>query len=222
MASDWKDLLAEEKQQDYFQSLMQFVDSQRQAGKQIYPSANNVFNAIKLTELDKTKVVILGQDPYHGPGQAHGLAFSVPDGIKHPPSLRNIFKELSTDLNANIPTSGNLSNWAKQGVLLLNTVLTVEQGLAHSHKDKGWETFTDRLIHKLSEHANHLVFMLWGSHAQKKQPLIDARHTILKAPHPSPLSAHRGFFGCKHFSQANQALQNHNQPPINWALEQDL
>jgi len=219
MIGSWSDLLAEEKSKPYFIELMAFVDAERSAGKVIYPPAADVFNAIRLTELSKTRVVILGQDPYHSPNQAHGLAFSVQDKVPHPPSLRNIFKELQNDLAIAPPNSGNLSQWAKQGVLLLNTVLTVEQGLAHSHKDRGWETFTDTVIQKLSDYADHVVFLLWGSHAQKKSVLIDAsKHTLLKAPHPSPLSAHRGFFGSGHFSATNEALLKHHQTPIDWTL----
>ncbi|NVJ49579.1 MAG: uracil-DNA glycosylase [Gammaproteobacteria bacterium] len=216
--TDWSELLSSEKEQAYFRTLMAFIDRERSNGKTIYPAQADVFNAIALTPLAQTRVVILGQDPYHGPNQAHGLAFSVNAGVPLPPSLRNIFKELQTDLGITPPQSGNLSAWAKQGVLLLNTVLTVEQGLAHSHKNQGWETFTDAIIKKLSAHADHIVFLLWGSHAQKKSQLIDSqKHTLLMAPHPSPLSAHRGFFGCRPFSQANAALRAHGQAPIDWS-----
>lgn len=216
----WQDLLGEEKSQPYFQQVMQFVQAERAAGKVIYPPQADVFNALKYTPLDQVKVVILGQDPYHGPNQAHGLCFSVLPGIKTPPSLVNIYKELATDIvGFNQPNHGCLQGWAEQGVLLLNTVLTVEQGKAHSHAKTGWETFTDHLIARLSSHSQGVVFLLWGSHAQRKGQQIDAnRHHLLKAPHPSPLSAHRGFFGCRHFSQANALLEQQGKAPINWQV----
>ncbi|ENM5836149.1 uracil-DNA glycosylase [Vibrio mimicus] len=214
----WHYVIGNEKQQDYFQQTMQFVESQRQAGKVIYPPAKDVFNAFRFTEFGDVKVVILGQDPYHGPNQAHGLCFSVLPGVKTPPSLVNIYKELAQDIPGfQIPQHGYLQSWAQQGVLLLNTVLTVEQGMAHSHANTGWETFTDRVIDALNQHRTGLVFLLWGSHAQKKGRMIDRqRHHVLMAPHPSPLSAHRGFLGCQHFSKTNQVLQEQGLAPIDW------
>lgn len=215
---DWDNLLTEEKNKPYFKAIIDYVDSQRAKNKIIYPSNENIFSAFKLTQLKSLKVVILGQDPYHGPNQAHGLSFSVPKGVTPPPSLKNIFKEISEDLNTTIPKHGYLKSWAKQGVLLLNTVLTVEQHRAHSHKSLGWETFTDAVISLLSKHQPHLIFLLWGAHAIKKFELIDSnKHSVLTAPHPSPLSAHRGFLGCKHFSKTNEILQKNKQNPINWA-----
>jgi uracil-DNA glycosylase len=216
----WGALLQEEKQQPYFQQILSFVEAQRASGKSIYPPEDDVFNAFRLTEFDNVKVVILGQDPYHGPDQAHGLCFSVQQGIKPPPSLANIYKELATDIpHFAIPNHGNLTAWAQQGVLMLNTVLTVEQGNAHSHAKIGWERFTDSVIEKLNQHTQNLVFMLWGSHAQKKGAMIDRnKHTILTAPHPSPLSAHRGFLGCKHFSKCNQVLAQQGLSEINWQI----
>ncbi len=220
MAPTWTDLLSDEKQKDYFQQVMAFVDAQRQQGKTVYPPQEKVFAALQLTSFVDVKVVIIGQDPYHGPNQANGLAFSVNPGVRLPPSLRNIYKEIESDLEFNMPINGDLSHWAKQGVLLLNTVLTVEAAQAHSHKDKGWETFTDRIIASLNTAPQHIVYLLWGAHAQKKSALIDeTKHTIFKAPHPSPLSAHRGFFGCKHFSKANQALRSHGQAEIDWSIK---
>ncbi|MBN6709819.1 uracil-DNA glycosylase [Haemophilus haemoglobinophilus] len=216
----WKDAIGQEKQQPYFQHILQQVQHARQNGKIIYPPQEDVFNAFKLTEFNQVKVVILGQDPYHGVNQAHGLAFSVKPGITPPPSLVNIYKELSADIAGfQIPSHGYLVSWAEQGVLLLNTVLTVEQGLAHSHANFGWETFTDKVIHVLNEQRENIVFLLWGSHAQKKGQFIDrTKHCVLTAPHPSPLSAHRGFLGCQHFSKTNQYLRNHNLTEINWQL----
>ncbi|WP_431891989.1 uracil-DNA glycosylase [Pectobacterium colocasium] len=214
----WHDVLAQEKQQPYFINTLEFVGKERAAGKIIYPPQKDVFNAFRFTELHQVKVVILGQDPYHGPNQAHGLSFSVRPGVPAPPSLANIYKELASDIPGfEIPRHGFLQSWAEQGVLLLNTVLTVEAGQAHSHANLGWETFTDRVIAALNEQREGLVFLLWGSHAQKKGNIIDQRrHHILKSPHPSPLSAHRGFMGCKHFSQANQLLEQQGLPPIDW------
>lgn len=216
----WSDVLAKEKQQSYFKLMLEFVHAERAAGKTIYPPQSEVFNAFKLTELHQVKVVILGQDPYHGPGQAHGLCFSVKPGVKPPPSLQNIYKELSRDIQGfNKPNHGNLQSWAEQGVLLLNTVLTVEQGLAHSHSKIGWETFTDKVMKKLSEHRSGIVFLLWGSHAQKKGSVIDcSKHRVLTTTHPSPLSAHRGFLGCGHFSSTNQILLEQGQTAINWQV----
>jgi uracil-DNA glycosylase len=199
--------------------LKQFLLAERDAGKRIFPAGSNWFRALDLTPLDKVKVVILGQDPYHGPGQAHGLCFSVPDGVRPPPSLVNIYKELRSDLGIEPPAHGFLEHWARQGVLLLNSVLTVEMGLAASHRDRGWERFTDAVIRLVNAKQQPVVFMLWGSYAQKKAAFVDtSRHLVLKAPHPSPLSAHSGFLGCKHFSKANAFLQSHGLAPIDWAL----
>jgi len=217
---EWSELLKEEKQSQHYLNAMEYVHQQRNAGKVIYPPADKIFEAFQVTPFDKIKVVILGQDPYHGPGQAHGLCFSVAKDVRIPPSLKNIYKELESDLGIKQANHGCLMSWAQQGVFLLNAVLTVEAGQAHSHRGKGWETFTDNVIKIISSQAEHLVFLLWGSPAQKKMGLIDQnRHTVLTSVHPSPLSAHRGFLGCKHFSKTNQALQEHNQPPINWAIK---
>lgn len=218
--TNWTTQLAETKQADYFVDCLHKVAKQRALGKIIYPPKESVFEAFRLCELTDIKVVILGQDPYHGPNQAHGLCFSVNKGNALPPSLKNIYKELASDLNIKVPAHGDLSAWAKQGVFLLNTVLTVEAGKANSHRDYGWLQFTDEVIKVINRELPHVVFMLWGSPAQSKQALLDAtKHTILTAPHPSPLSAYRGFFGCQHFSRANDALIRHNQTPINWSLE---
>lgn len=218
--TSWQEVLGQEKQQDYFKQILAYVKAERQAGKTIYPPQADVFNAFKLTPFDQVKVVILGQDPYHGPGQAHGLCFSVQPGIAPPPSLLNMFKELEQDISGfQRPEHGFLQSWAEQGVLLLNTVLTVQQSQAHSHAKIGWERFTDMVIAQLNQHRDGLIFLLWGSHAQKKGAIIDRqRHHVLMAPHPSPLSAHRGFFGCGHFSQANLLLQQQGQSPINWQV----
>ena len=223
-ALTWHDVIGQEKQQEYFQQTITYVQAERDAGKTIYPPAKDVFNAFRYTELKDIKVVIIGQDPYHGPNQAHGLCFSVLPGVKTPPSLVNMYKELAQDIPGfEIPDHGYLKSWAEQGVLLLNTVLTVEQGKAHSHaKTTGWETFTDRVIQAVNDHCEGVIFLLWGAHAQKKGKVIDRnRHHVLMAPHPSPLSAHRGFFGCKHFSQANQILLEKGHTPINWQPELD-
>ncbi|MCC7803358.1 uracil-DNA glycosylase, partial [Escherichia coli] len=197
---------------------LQTVASERQSGVTIYPPQKDVFNAFRFTELGDVKVVILGQDPYHGPGQAHGLAFSVRPGIATPPSLLNMYKELENTIPGfTRPNHGYLESWARQGVLLLNTVLTVRAGQAHSHASLGWETFTDKVISLINQHREGVVFLLWGSHAQKKGAIIDKqRHHVLKAPHPSPLSAHRGFFGCNHFVLANQWLEQRGETPIDW------
>ncbi len=214
----WTNALADIKQSDSFRHVNHFVQAQRQAGKIIYPPSEQVFNAFKYTEFADVKVVILGQDPYHGEGQANGLAFSVNPQIKIPPSLVNIYKEIAADIGAEPPKNGDLTPWAKQGVLLLNAVLTVQANQANSHRGQGWEAFTDAVIQALNHAEQHIVFLLWGKPAQQKARLIDAkRHTILTAPHPSPLSAYRGFFGCKHFSRANKALLKHGQKPIIWA-----
>lgn len=215
----WLNPLAEEFKAPYMQALKQFLLQEKNAGKIIYPASCNIFNAFNSTPLDKVKVVIIGQDPYHGPNQAHGLCFSVQKGVQVPPSLQNIFKEQHRDLGLPIPNHGCLQAWADQGVLLLNATLTVEQSKANSHQGKGWETFTDKAIHLVSQSLSSVVFLLWGSYAQKKVELIDAgKHFILKAPHPSPLSAHRGFIGCGHFSKTNEYLRQVNKSPINWAI----
>ncbi|MFC0323713.1 uracil-DNA glycosylase [Gallibacterium melopsittaci] len=216
----WKEMIGAEKSLPYFQHILQQVQQQRDLGKIIYPPKSDVFNAFRYTEFDQVKVVILGQDPYHGPNQAHGLAFSVRPNVPPPPSLVNIYKELSQDIAGfQIPNHGYLVDWATQGVLLLNTVLTVEQGKAHSHVNFGWETFTDHVIATLNQHTTGLVFLLWGSHAQKKGAFIDRqKHCVLTAPHPSPLSAHRGFLGCHHFSRANRYLIQQGKTPIDWKL----
>lgn len=217
-AAIWADVLAAEKQQDYFVETLHQVAEQRAAGITIYPAANQVFSALKLTELNQTRVVILGQDPYHGPNQAHGLAFSVLPGVAPPPSLVNIYKELESDIPGFVrPNHGYLKSWATQGVLLLNTVLTVQAGKAHSHARLGWEKFTDKIIASINQHRQGVVFLLWGAHAQKKGQMIDRqRHYVLHAPHPSPLSAHRGFFGSKPFSSTNALLAKQSQPEIDW------
>ncbi|MCH6257841.1 uracil-DNA glycosylase [Puniceicoccaceae bacterium K14] len=217
---NWTDVLASEKEQDYFKDTLKYVAGKRAAGVTVYPPQGDVFNAFKSTPFESLKVVIIGQDPYHGPGQAHGLCFSVKPGVPAPPSLVNIYKELCTDVEGfERPDHGYLQSWAEQGVLLLNTVLTVEQGKAHSHKHLGWETFTDQVIQGVSDHAEGIVFLLWGSHAQKKGQRIDPnKHYALKAPHPSPLSAHRGFLGCKHFSKTNELLKEQGKSAIDWRL----
>lgn len=217
----WREAIGEEKQKSYFINLMNDIQQARQQGITIYPAAADVFNAFKAIEFHQVKVVILGQDPYHGPGQAHGLAFSVQPNIAIPPSLQNIYKELAQDIpNFHIPNHGYLQSWANQGVLLLNNVLTVQAGMANSHAQWGWQTFTDVVIHQLNQHRENLVFLLWGSHAQKKASFVNTqKHLILKSPHPSPLSAHRGFFGCQHFSKTNAYLQTHGIQPINWQIQ---
>jgi uracil-DNA glycosylase len=213
----WKNRLEGDFAQPYMISLRQFLLEGKGSGAVIYPPGDLIFNALNSTPFDKVKVVILGQDPYHGPGQAHGLCFSVQDGVPLPPSLLNIYKELEVDLGSSRPVGGNLQHWAEQGVLLINAVLTVERGRAGAHQGKGWEKFTDRIVSELNESRDGLVFMLWGSYAMKKGAMIDCgRHLVLTAPHPSPLSAHRGFFGCRHFSKANTWLEQHGQSPINW------
>ncbi|WP_183167324.1 uracil-DNA glycosylase [Azomonas macrocytogenes] len=219
----WKAVLLKEFQQPYMQALSDFLRQEKAAGKVIYPPGPLIFNALDSTPLDKVKVVILGQDPYHGPGQAHGLCFSVQPGVPAPPSLQNIYKELKRDLNIDIPRHGYLQHWAEQGVLLLNTSLTVEQGRPGSHAQAGWQRFTDRIIEIVSNERPHLVFMLWGAHAQGKARLIDpTRHLLLKSAHPSPLSAHRGFLGNGHFGRANQFLEQHGMQPIDWSLPEQV
>jgi uracil-DNA glycosylase len=219
----WLEPLQTEFDQPYMADLKRFLLTERDSGKQIFPAGGNWFRALDLTPLDQVKVVILGQDPYHGPGQAHGLCFSVPDGVRPPPSLVNIYKELASDLGIPPPAHGFLEYWARQGVLLLNSVLTVEMGQAASHRDRGWERFTDAVIRLVNAKPEPVVFMLWGSYAQKKASFVDGidhggRHLVLKAPHPSPLSAHSGFLGCKHFSKANAFLESRGLTPIDWAL----
>jgi uracil-DNA glycosylase len=217
----WSERLAEEFRQPYMASLAQFLAAEEAAGKSIYPPARRVFNALNSTPLGQVKVVILGQDPYHGPGQAHGLSFSVLPGTPAPPSLVNMFKEIRADLGVEPPVHGCLQAWADQGVLLLNSVLTVERGRAGAHQGMGWEEFTNSVIAAVNEQDQGVVFMLWGSHAHKKGRGIDhQKHLVLEAPHPSPLSAYRGFFGCQHFSQANQWLGERGLGAIDWALPQ--
>ena len=212
----WQEVLQTEFDKPYFENLVGFV-KQEYASNTIFPPAGQIFNAFNTCPFNNVKVVILGQDPYHGPGQAHGLCFSVNDGIQFPPSLQNIFKEITSDLGIPAPKTGNLTRWAEQGVLLLNATLTVRASLAGSHQGKGWEEFTDAVIKIISEKAENVVFILWGSYAIKKKSLINAsKHCILTAPHPSPLSSYRGFFGCKHFSQTNTYLTSKGKTPINW------
>lgn len=216
----WNLLLKAEHNKPYFLAMQQEIAKQRQAGVNIYPEDSDIFNAFKLTPFEQVKVVILGQDPYHGEGQAHGLAFSVQDHVKTPPSLANMYKELATDISDfTIPKNGNLTHWAEQGVLLLNTVLTVQRANAHSHAKLGWETYTDTVIDIINQQKQNVVFILWGAHAQKKGKLIDSeKHKVLTSVHPSPLSAYRGFFGCQHFSKTNQYLRTTQQAEINWLL----
>ncbi len=216
IAQDWKDILAPEFEKPYFEELTHFVRDEY-AAHRIYPRGSNIFRAFDKCPFDKLKVVIIGQDPYHGPGQAHGLCFSVADGVPFPPSLQNIFKEVHADTGAEIPLSGNLDRWAEQGVLLLNAVLTVREHEAASHAGRGWETFTDAVVRAVAERKEGVVYMLWGSYAQRKGAIADpSRNLILKAVHPSPLSAYRGFLGCRHFSQANAYLESIGQEPIKW------
>jgi uracil-DNA glycosylase len=223
----WLDPLRGEFEAPYMQTLRAFLVAEKNAGKRIFPKGGEWFRALDLTPLDDVRVVILGQDPYHGAGQAHGLCFSVKPGTSPPPSLVNIYKELASDIGMARPGHGFLEHWAKQGVLLLNSVLTVEMGLAASHRDRGWERFTDSVIRLINARPEPVVFMLWGSYAQKKAAFVDStdsggkgggRHLVLKAAHPSPLSAHNGFFGCRHFSKANAFLEAHGSKPIDWAL----
>lgn len=219
LEAGWKAALHAEFEKPYMRELGDFLRSEKAAGKQIYPPGSLIFNALNSTPLAQTKVVIIGQDPYHGPGQAHGLCFSVQPGVKTPPSLVNIYKELKRDLNIDIPNHGYLQSWADQGVLMLNTTMTVERANANAHAGKGWQFFTDRIIEVVSEHQPHLVFLLWGAHAQSKQKLIDAtKHLVLTSVHPSPLSAYRGFLGCGHFSRANKFLEQNGEAPIEWRL----
>lgn len=217
IANSWSVRLKPEFGQGYFIQLLKQIEEDKTAGYSIYPAENNVFQALNFCAFEKVKVVILGQDPYHGPGQAHGLAFSVPDAVSIPPSLRNIFKEVQADVGAPIPVSGNLSRWSEQGVLLLNCILSVRANEAASHRNLGWENFTDQIIRILSAEKSGLVFLLWGKFAHKKAALIDqGKHLVLKAAHPSPLSAYNGFFGCNHFSKTNTYLVQHGQKRIDW------
>lgn len=220
LTNSWKDLLGREVEQPYYKFLETFLERQYME-ETVYPKKENVFNALQLTDYDNVKVVILGQDPYHGPNQAHGLSFSVVKGQKLPPSLKNMMKELQQDIGCEIPEHGDLTSWAKQGVLLLNTVLTVQAGKANSHKGQGWEQFTNAIIENLAKREQPIVFLLWGKPAQSKRILIERisdNHIILQSPHPSPLSAHRGFFGSRPYSKANEALLSLGQQPIDWCL----
>jgi len=217
---DYKHALQGEREAPYFKAILKTIERERASGQIIYPPNADIFNALALTPFDAVRIVILGQDPYHGPNQAHGLSFSVRHGVPPPPSLVNIFKEIQADLGIPPPDHGCLEEWAKRGVLLLNATLTVRAGEPQSHAELGWERFTDTIIRALNERREHLVFMLWGSSAQKKGAMIDRqRHCVLTAPHPSPLSAHRGFLGCKHFSKANAYRENLGLTPIDWRLE---
>ena len=218
-SNDWQGVLEEEFSKSYYRELREFLKGEY-ANETIYPAKENIWNAFEHTAYHQVKAVILGQDPYHGPNQAHGLSFSVQPGITHPPSLRNIFKELESDIGCQKPVDGTLTKWSDQGVLMLNTVLTVRQGQAHSHQKKGWEHFTDEVIRKLSAREEPIIFILWGKPAQTKKRLIDTdRHDIIEAPHPSPLSAHRGFFGSKPFSKVNKLLQSRGEAPIDFCLD---
>jgi uracil-DNA glycosylase len=218
LGNDWDEVLKGEFEKDYYQKLRGIL-AYEYKNYTIYPNMYDIFNAIKYTPYEDVKAVIIGQDPYHGPGQAHGLCFSVKRGVEPPPSLKNIFKELTSDVDFKIPAHGELTNWAKQGVLLLNNVLTVRAGLANSHKNIGWETFTDRIISSLNEREKPIIFILWGRNAYEKAKIIDTtRHIILKAAHPSPLSAYNGFFGCKHFSKINEILKNMGETAIDWQI----
>ena len=222
LEKSWLKELGLEFELSYMQELKLFLQSEKKRGKKIFPKGEDMFKALNLTPLDKVKVVILGQDPYHGSGQAHGLCFSVPEGVRIPPSLQNIFKELQSDLGLSIPSSGCLESWAEQGVLLLNSILSVEKGLANSHSSKGWELFTDSVISMVNEKKS-IVFMLWGGYAAKKGKSIDStKHLVLKSVHPSPLSAHQGFFGNRHFSKCNQFLESKGIGPIDWKLNKSV
>ena len=219
LEAQWLSHLEEEFDRQYMRELGNFLREQKSKGHVIYPAGDKIFAAFNTTPFDKVKVVIIGQDPYHGPNQAHGLSFSVPIGVPIPPSLINIYKELQTDLDCQIPQHGYLEHWAEQGVLLLNSVLTVEHSKPASHQGKGWETFTDKVVKVLNDQTENLVFLLWGAYAQRKGRAIDgAKHLVLKGPHPSPLSAYRGFFGCRHFSQTNQYLVRNGKTEIDWQI----
>lgn len=217
LPSNWTTVLGDEFAQPYMQTLQDFLQQEKSAGHIVYPAQTDIFNALHTTSFEAVKVVILGQDPYHGPGQAHGLAFSVRDGIAPPPSLLNIYKEIEREYGTKMPRRGDLTDWARQGVLLLNATLTVQAANAGSHQGRGWERFTDAIIRALNDRGDHLVFMLWGAYAQKKGAFIDRnRHLVLEAPHPSPLSAHRGFIGCGHFKQADAYLAANGRTPVDW------
>ncbi len=217
--ASWKEILRDEFEQPYFEDIVRHIKTEKEQGKTIYPPGSRIFNAFNTTPFSSLKIVILGQDPYHGPGQAHGLCFSVHDGVPPPPSLINIFKELQRDTGIRPPRSGNLTHWAEQGVFLLNASLTVRAGEPMSHSRIGWAQFTDKVIKKISEGKEHVVFILWGKFAQEKRMLIDeSKHLVLKAAHPSPLSAENGFFGCRHFSKANEYLVEHKIDPIDWSI----
>ena len=219
LEDSWLTRLAAEFDQPYMLRLREFLRAEKKQGKRIFPRGSEIFSAFEHTPLDRVKVVILGQDPYHGEGQAHGLCFSVRPGVRVPPSLQNIYREIHDELGLPVPDHGHLAHWADQGVLLLNSVLSVESGRAASHQGKGWEIFTDRVIELVNREREGVVFMLWGSYAQRKGAVIDSqRHCVLRAPHPSPLSAHRGFFGCGHFQQANAYLAARGDQPIDWSL----
>ncbi|CAN7640856.1 uracil-DNA glycosylase [Pseudomonas solani] len=219
LEAGWKEALRDEFDKPYMKALGEFLRAEKAAGKVVFPPGPMIFNALNSTPLDEVKVVIIGQDPYHGPGQAHGLCFSVQPGVPIPPSLLNIYKELKRDLNIDMPDHGHLQSWAEQGVLLLNTSLTVEQARAGSHANQGWQPFTDRVIEVVSAHQPNLVFLLWGAHAQSKQRLIDStKHLVLRSAHPSPLSAYRGFLGNGHFSRCNKFLEQHGLAPIDWSV----
>ncbi len=219
LEASWLEVLAQEFEKDYMKHLRAFLIAEKKAGKTIFPEGKNMFAAFDHTPFTEVKVVILGQDPYHGPNQAHGLSFSVRKGVRIPPSLQNMYKEINRDLGLPIPGHGFLESWADQGVLLLNSVLSVEQAQAASHQGRGWEQFTDAAVSALNKGRDHLVFLLWGSYAQKKGNVIDrSRHLVLTSPHPSPLSAHRGFLGNGHFSKANDYLSQTNQTPIDWSV----
>ncbi len=218
LEASWLEALGDQFELPYMQELRSFLRTEKDARQVVYPPGLKMFAAFDHCPLSRVKVVILGQDPYHGPGQAHGLCFSVPEGVQPPPSLQNIYKEISADLGLTMPAHGCLESWAEQGVLLLNSVLSVRRGEAASHQGQGWETFTDRVIAVINEQCEGVVFMLWGAYAQRKGAAIDGgRHLVLKAPHPSPLSAHRGFLGCRHFSQANAWLEQRGEQPVDWA-----
>ena len=221
LRASWKERLGSEFEQEYMLSLREFLIREKQNGKVIYPEGKDIFNSMNAISFTDVKVVIIGQDPYHGPGQAHGLCFSVKSGVKPPPSLVNIFKEMQADLGIPISRHGFLQSWAEQGVLLLNSVLTVEKGRPASHQGRGWERFTDRIIDCLNSECQGLVFLLWGSYAQKKAQLVDgSKHLVLKSAHPSPFSAHRGFFGNRHFSKTNRYLETQGKDPVQWKLPQ--
>ena len=219
LTTTWKDILGEEKEKEYFKNILSFIENERKQGKIIYPPNKDMFNAFSYTPFDKLKVVLIGQDPYHGPNQAHGLSFSVKEGIAFPPSLQNIFKELHDDIGCDIPKSGSLVKWAKEGVLLLNAVLSVEANKAASHENIGWQQFTDYVISRINEEKEGLIFILWGGFAKRKCQMIDKKkHFILEAPHPSPLSCYRGFFGSKPFSKTNEILRKLGKEEIDWDL----